>query len=391
MDPRLSRHRQSKELKLIQAKGSSTGQGFARPIDEADRLSSYARLLGQTQEFFREESIRRLLPARRGDQQFGPILETERIALQFLIHGGKRFRPFVTLAAYDALQEDRRSATNSPSIPLSVERSVVAIEAFHKASLVHDDIEDDDLFRYGLETLHRQHGVATAINVGDYLVGLGYRWITESREELGAACASDVLHRLMDAHVRLSEGQGAELAWRQLEDKTLPIDAARAIYELKTVPAFEAALYVGVRLAGPATPYEELLSRFSHELGLGFQILNDLKDWEGDPLNKVVAGQDVHSLRPTMLLAIAMQSCTKTESAQLVDQMKAGAENGSDHLRSLMARYEVIEQAREMVRQHRAGALDWAQRTDHQHLSSFLEFLTRQILSDAGPIPTTSH
>ena len=53
----------------------------------------------------------------------------------------------------------------------------LAIEALHKASLVHDDIEDDDEFRYGRPTLHRVHGVAQAVNVGDFLIGLGYRLI----------------------------------------------------------------------------------------------------------------------------------------------------------------------------------------------------------------------
>ena len=56
-------------------------------------------------------------------------------------------------------------------------RVAMAIEAFHKASLVHDDIQDDDLFRYGRETLHRSEGLGPAINIGDYLIGLGYRLV----------------------------------------------------------------------------------------------------------------------------------------------------------------------------------------------------------------------
>ena len=99
-------------------------------------------------------------------------------------------------------------------MPDAVKRTALAIEAFHKASLVHDDIEDDDTFRYGRETLHRQHGVSTAINVGDYLIGLGYRLVSRERKELGGDCAADILDRLADAHLKLSEGQGAELLWR---------------------------------------------------------------------------------------------------------------------------------------------------------------------------------
>ena len=96
-------------------------------------------------------------------------------------------------------------------------RTALAIEAFHKASLVHDDIEDDDTFRYGRATLHRQYGVAAAINVGDYLLGLGYRLVGRERKELGGDCTADIVNRLADAHLKLSEGQGAELLWRDAE------------------------------------------------------------------------------------------------------------------------------------------------------------------------------
>ena len=67
-----------------------------------------------------------------------------------------------------------------------VRRTAMSIESFHKASLVHDDIQDGDEFRYGQPTLHNQHGVPTAINVGDYLIGMGYRLISRDIDEVGA-------------------------------------------------------------------------------------------------------------------------------------------------------------------------------------------------------------
>src|SRR5439155_6150948 len=119
--------------------------------------------------------------------------------------GGKRSRPFITLAVYDALKGGK-GTLSAESIELSdsVRRAALAIETFHTASLVHDDIEDDDSFRYGRETLHRQHGVSTAINVGDYLIGLGYRLVSRGRKDLGSDCAADILDRLADAHLKLS-------------------------------------------------------------------------------------------------------------------------------------------------------------------------------------------
>src|SRR5262249_18434805 len=138
----------------------------------------------------------------------------------------------------------------SVSIPAAVRRVAMAMEAFHKASLVHDDIEDDDEYRYGSETLHRRYGLSTAINVGDYLVGLGYRLIASAGDDLPSDAVAGILKRLSEAHVKLAEGQGAELLWRdnRHDEVTLqPIEALK-IYALKTAPAFEAALYAGLRL-----------------------------------------------------------------------------------------------------------------------------------------------
>jgi geranylgeranyl pyrophosphate synthase len=225
----------------------------------------------------------------------------------------------MTLAAYDALtgggekgvrplpagdpdlgeSADRGSLTpfSPPEFTDGVSRVAMAIEAFHKASLVHDDIEDDDLYRYGQETLHRRYDLGTAINVGDYLIGLGYRLVNSARGEIGAEAAGDIVDRMAAAHIKLCDGQGAEMAWQNTGDLSLkPIDALQ-IYALKTSPAFEAALYAGLRMAGPVGQYEEMIPAFSRHLGVGFQILNDLKDWQGDQNNKLVAGQDALSAR----------------------------------------------------------------------------------------------
>src|SRR5439155_20823884 len=107
-------------------------------------------------------------------------------------------------------------------------------------------------------------------------------------------------------------------------DKALtPLDALK-IYALKTAPAFEAALYAGLRLAGDAAKYEKLVAEFSRSLGVAFQILNDLKDWTADEDNKLVAGQDVRAARPTLLLALALEAAKPDERAELLRLIGAG-------------------------------------------------------------------
>src|SRR5262249_4901434 len=148
--------------------------------------------------------------------------------------------------------------------------------------------------------------------------GLGYRLVARERKELGGDCTADILNKLSDAHLKLSEGQGAELLWRDARDKSLTALDALKIYALKTAPAFEAALYAGLRLAGPADEYEKPVTEFSKHLGVAFQILNDLKDWQTDEDNKLLAGQDVLSARPTLLLALALEGSAPADREQLL-------------------------------------------------------------------------
>ncbi len=122
--------------------------------------------------------------------------------------------------------------------------------------------------------------------------------IAKQSRNMGSDIASDILDQLSSAHTRLAEGQGAELTWRERSQKRLtPLDALK-IYALKTAPAFEVALYTGIRLAGPADEHAERIKTYSRNIGVAFQILNDLKDWQRDADNKMQAGSDVLQGRP---------------------------------------------------------------------------------------------
>ncbi|SVC46154.1 uncharacterized protein METZ01_LOCUS299008, partial [marine metagenome] len=101
--------------------------------------------------------------------------ETAKVARQWLLKGGNRWRPYLATCTYMALESDRRQADSKPVLTAAVKKAAVAIECFHKASLIHDDIEDGDEQRYGSPALHTKVGVPVALNVGDFLVGEGYR------------------------------------------------------------------------------------------------------------------------------------------------------------------------------------------------------------------------
>jgi geranylgeranyl pyrophosphate synthase len=369
------------------------------------KTRSYLPLMRAANDMFGDD-FPALLPRLRSKSQNGapqngvsdysrdPVAGTEAIAYDWLGKGGKRFRPFITLAAYDALRDDQSIATGDDQIvalPDSVRRVAMAMEAFHKASLVHDDIEDNDEYRYGHQTLHRRHGVSTAINVGDYLLGLGYRMIANESGDLPCETVAAILKRLSEAHVKLSEGQGAELLWRDEAQKEItlqPIDALK-IYALKTAPAFEAALYAGLRLAGPAEKYEEMVVGFSRHLGVAFQIINDLKDWSTDLQNKRIVGQDALAMRPTLLLALALESATPAQRGELL-QLISGDSKTSAAVQRVAQIYEscqVFEKARKLVEKYRQRAEAIADEIEPEKLRELLYYMVDTALADESVEP----
>jgi geranylgeranyl pyrophosphate synthase len=196
---------------------------------------------------------------------------------------------------------------------------------------------------------------------------------------------ADILNILADAHLRLSEGQGAELMWRDShQNKLTPLDALK-IYALKTAPAFEAAILCGLRLAEPTKDYVEPVRQFSRHLGVAFQILNDLKDWTVDNDNKLTAGGDVLGGRPTLLLALALDGLSDPQRSQLtrlVTQQDCGPSQLSDicHLYQTAA---VFDKAQQLVDKHRERAQSVADQIEPEPLRRLLHFLIDTVLDDS--------
>ncbi len=371
------------------------------------KTRSYVHLLRAANDLFQGETFARLAPRTRApsDQSensgepsdllsgVDPIASTETLALDFAARGGKYSRPFITLATFDALTGGQATAENGDEITKAysdaVLRSAMSIEMFHKASLVHDDIEDDDQYRYGQETMHRKYGLPTAINVGDYMIGLGYRLVSRHTGELGADCAADIMDCLANAHTRLAEGQGAELLWRDRGDRVLsPLDALK-IYALKTSPAFEAALLTGARLAGPTDALQAPLRAYARNIGVAFQILNDLGDWDGDDHNKLAAGGDVLGGRPTLLWALALNSLEATQRKELLDLADSKDMDAAEKIRKVRRLYETagaFEQARRLVDKHEGRALEAAAEIESPAMQRLLMYLVDTVLERSEPV-----
>lgn len=197
----------------------------------------------------------------------GDATATEQIAWEWLLQGGKRWRPYLLACAYSALRQ------GTTDLPGPIRELALAIECFHKASLIHDDIEDQDDLRDGKPTLHHLHGIPVAINAGDFLVGEGYRRIAALPEHTAA-----LLRVAADAHRTLCLGQGEELLALSRGDP-VPTRDLFVIFRHKTAPSFGAALQMGAVAAGADDQTLESLRRFSESLGIAYQIRDDLDEF----------------------------------------------------------------------------------------------------------------
>ena len=225
-----------------------------------------------------------------------PRTETERLGQQWLAEGGKRWRPFLTVALYQALLEEPQPFDELGD---SLRRVAVSLECFHKASLIHDDIEDDDAERYGDKTMHERHGVPVALNLGDFLIGEGYRLLAGS--DVPADRRAEMLRRAAAGHRSLSIGQGEELLWTRAPKPLSPQEVV-AIFRGKTAPAFSTALHIGAVLGGADESLHAILDVFSDALGVAYQIRDDLDD-----LQAAREAGEAPEVRPTLPWAIAHQ------------------------------------------------------------------------------------
>jgi len=199
-----------------------------------------------------------------------PTGAAERIAHDWLAGPGKRWRPFLAACTYQALAGGDIDRPDD-----DLRRVALAVECFHKASLIHDDIEDEDAIRYGRDTLHVKFGPAIALNVGDLLIGEGYRLLGELQAP--PAVRADMLQAAANGHRDMCLGQGAELDWARRPGPVTPQEAIR-IYELKTAPTFEVALRLAAILAGADAELFEALGEYCKALGVAYQIRDDLAD-----------------------------------------------------------------------------------------------------------------
>jgi geranylgeranyl diphosphate synthase, type II len=262
------------------------------------RLLNFNKVRGKIDSIFNEATLSHIL----GHNGY----EAEKIALKSLLLGGNRFRPFLAMLTYEAFCKsfDQKTAN----------AIAISVECFHKASLIHDDIEDNDDTRYDKETIHSEYGTPIAINTGDLLIGEGYRLIAES--DLSPEVVRDCVLVTSRGHRALSVGQGAELS--AIANGEIPsLNDTLKIFENKTAAAFRVALLLGASAGNADKDSLEILNRFSHNIGIAYQIKDDLSDYHGD-------NGDIEIRRFSILLSKVFEEVSADKRSTLLKDFRDG-------------------------------------------------------------------
>ncbi len=225
------------------------------------RPLSVSLLKDNVQSFFTEENLNKYFN--------GAPNRTREMAVFSMLQGGQRMRPVLAAMAYSAYAENY-----NPDVLSAI---ALIIESFHKASLIHDDIEDHDDFRYDKETLHKTHGVPVAINTGDYLIGKGYELLAGL--PVDPKLMQQALRLVSSAHVLLSVGQGEDLL-NEKEQIIVAQEELLKIFRQKTGSAVKVAVLLGAVLGGADETEQNILSDFADLFGIAYQIRDDLDEFK---------------------------------------------------------------------------------------------------------------
>lgn len=215
--------------------------------------------------------------------------------------GGKRMRPLLVLLAYEMFAEAVEKA-----LPIAH-----AIELFHNFTLMHDDIMDQAPLRRGRPTVHTNYGVNTAILSGDVMLIHAYQYLLMLNEPLKTHQMTEVFNKVA---IEVCQGQQYDMDFEQREDVT--IEEYLQMIELKTAALLGGALQLGAMAAGAPQADVEHLTRFGRQIGVAFQLQDDILDAFGDPekFGKKVGGDIIQQKKTFLLLKAQMLADAPTRS-----------------------------------------------------------------------------
>ena len=287
--------------------------------------------------------------------------------------GGKRLRPLFCLLTCETLCGDFRRA-----LP-----AAAAVEILHNFSLVHDDIEDGDELRRGRKTLWTLVGVPHAINAGDALFAIAQRELLRLSER-GVAIertlrASQIFQETL---VQLVEGQYLDMRGEALRESNLGY--YKAMIGGKTAALLGAATAMGAAIATDDALLIQRCREFGVELGLAFQMGDDVLGLWGDPtLTGKAVGADLRRKKKSLPIILAQQSAgalgeamqqafgqTQTSRVSETREVSLLSDGDVEHIMTLMDAAQIRKQSEQEAMKHRHRALRHWQRISSDGVAS---------------------
>lgn len=221
-----------------------------------------------------------------------PLVST--VAEHLVNAGGKRIRPMLTLASQRLFGKIHKDSLHLGA----------AVELIHTATLLHDDVVDESDLRRGQETANVIWGNTMSVLAGDFLFSRAF-------QSMVAADTKGVMKILADALALIAEGEVLQLS--QSHQIDLPHKTYLTIAERKTATLFEAACTVGGMVGGASFEQQQLLSDFGRNLGLAFQITDDIFDYFPSEHYGKKPGEDFFEGKITLPIIIALKTLADTK------------------------------------------------------------------------------
>jgi len=212
-----------------------------------------------------------------------------------IVNGGKRLRPYMVIRSCQILKGKVSNAMPAAS----------AVEMVHNFTLVHDDIMDNDEMRHGVPTVHKKFGMPIAILAGDVLFSKAFQVITDSK--LSTNATTQLVSRLAKACVDVCEGQLLDV--KMAEERKIPSQAEYiTMIGKKTAALFDVSCAMGAICATNKIKDISNMSSFGRNLGIAFQITDDLIGVMGDPkITKKPVGNDLREGKKSLPILMAIK------------------------------------------------------------------------------------
>ncbi|MCB2209039.1 MAG: polyprenyl synthetase family protein [Bacteroidetes bacterium] len=288
-------------------------------------MGSYEELIS----YFEDQLSKQAFGYQPGEL-YAPINYTIRL-------GGKRIRPILTLISCELFGGKKEEALSQ----------AIAIELFHNFTLIHDDIMDNAPIRRGEETVFKKWNANIAILSGDTLFALAYQYAQQARIDI----LPETLSVFSKTAIEVCEGQQFDLNYEN--SNNVSVEAYIEMIRLKTAVLFGASLKIGALVGGAKIEDANSLYDFGINIGLGFQLKDDLLDTFGDEevFGKKTGG-DIISNKKTFLYLKALELAddqTKAELIELYNTNKLSDQDKTQRVKEIFTELGVDQSANSLI------------------------------------------